>query len=134
MNRAFLIHSACLTAVLFAGLAANASAADLSDDELDSRDNPAVARGRRVFLETCNECHSYDGEREGTTRAPEMRGYASVAWLELMIAEPGHDTRYRTKGREPAQMPSFSDRLTPGERTLIATWLHSLRGSDDPAS
>ena len=108
--------------------------AGMSDAELDSLGDPTVVFGRRVFLETCNECHSYDGEREGTTRAPEMRGYASVAWLELMIAEPGHDTRYRTKGREPAQMPSFSDRLTPGERTLIATWLHSLRGSDDPAS
>ncbi len=56
-----------------------------------------------------------------------MAGYGSVPWLELMIAEPSHDTRYRNRGREPAQMPSFSDRLDERDRSLIARWLHDTR-------
>lgn len=92
-----------------------------------------IRHGRRFFMTTCNECHSYEGEREGTFRAPEMYGYGSVAWIELMIAEPGHQTRYRTRGREPAQMPAFRDRLSELQRNLLARWIydqgHSVEAS-----
>ncbi len=81
-------------------------------------------RGREVFMAVCNECHTYDGRRTGTTHAPEMRGYGSGAWIELMIAEPDHETRYRSTGRERARMPSFKDRLSESQRRLIAEWLH----------
>lgn len=81
-------------------------------------------RGRRYFMRVCNECHSYDGEREGTFKAPEMLGYGSVEWIELMIADPAHETRYRSKGKQPARMPSFADRIAPADRRLIAQWLH----------
>lgn len=90
-------------------------------------DQSLIARGRRFFLSVCNECHSYNGDRTGTFRAPEMRGYGSVVWLELMIAEPAHDTRYRSRGKEPAQMPPFRDTLTEHERRMLARWLHDTR-------
>jgi len=106
--------------------------AGLDDAVLEATASQAVARGRRFFMSTCNECHSYDGERSGTTSAPEMRGYGSVAWLELMIANPANDMRYRSKGREPAQMPAFADRLTADQIHLIATWLHSSRAISTP--
>ncbi len=86
-----------------------------------------LRRGRIVFLNICNECHSYDGERSGTHRAPEMAGYGSVEWIETMIAHPEDESRYRSRGREPAQMPSFADRLSERERWLIAAWLHDTR-------
>ena len=86
-----------------------------------------IRRGRRIFMSVCNECHSYDGEREGTLRAPEMAGYGSVDWIELMIAHPEHETRYRSRGKEPAQMPAFADRLSEKDRHLLATWLHANR-------
>ncbi len=90
-------------------------------------DQSLIARGRRFFLSVCNECHSYNGDRTGTFRAPEMRGYGSVAWLELMIADPAHDTRYRSRGKEPAQMPPFRDTLTEHERRMVTRWLHDTR-------
>lgn len=83
--------------------------------------------GRSIFFERCNECHSYDGKRSGTFHAPEMKGYASVEWLERMIADAGHESLYRREGKEPARMPAFADRLTPAERSLIAKWLRDAR-------
>lgn len=103
---------------------------DTSAEDWPSSDDPQEAlilKGRQFFMSTCNECHSYDGEREGTFRAPEMAGYGSVAWIELMIAHPDHDQRYRSRGKEPAQMPSFADRLSEQDRNMIAHWLHESR-------
>jgi len=92
---------------------------------------PAISsttgRGREIFMSVCNECHSYGGERKGTTRAPEMLGYGSVEWIELMIAEPDHESRYRATGRERARMPRFKDKLSQQERNMIAIWLREGR-------
>ena len=104
----------------------------LSSDRLESpshmdADETLIRDGRRFFMAVCNECHSYNGERSGTLNAPEMLGYGSVPWIELMIAEPSHQTRYRSRGREPAQMPGFRDRLSDRDRRLIAEWLHIAR-------
>jgi len=86
-------------------------------------------RGREVFGNVCNECHSYAGKRNGTTRAPELLGYGSVEWIELMIAEPDHESRYRATGRERARMPRFQDKLPQHERNMIAVWLHDSKKS-----
>ncbi len=93
--------------------------------ETSSERDSLLIEGRRFFMSTCNECHSYQGKRIGTFHAPDMYGYGSVDWIEQMIAEPDHETKYRSKGRQPAQMPSFRDRLTLQERLLIAQWLHT---------
>ena len=95
----------------------------------DSLREALSRKGREVFVTQCNECHSYRGERSGTFRAPEMFGYGSVEWIELMIAEPGHEDRYGSSGKEPARMPPFADRLTPDERRMIAQWLAASRGT-----
>ncbi|MCH7872264.1 MAG: c-type cytochrome, partial [Planctomycetes bacterium] len=95
----------------------------------DADDPPIYPDGRRIFMNVCNECHSYDGGRSGTTRAPEMLGYGSVGWIERFIADPSHESLYRSRGREPAQMPAFSDRLSQRDRSLIARWLHDSRRS-----
>ena len=78
-------------------------------------------------MDTCNECHSYRGERSGTLKAPEMWGYGSIDWIAGMIADPAHDTRYRSRGKECAQMPAFRDQLRERDRRLIAEWLHESR-------
>lgn len=90
--------------------------------------DPTILRGRQVFLQVCNECHSYRGERSGTFRAPEMYGYGSVDWIETMMADPADDARYRSRGREPARMPAFKNDLTEKERRMIAEWIHAGRG------
>lgn len=93
----------------------------------DADDPPIYRDGRRIFMNVCNECHSYDGKRSGTTRAPEMLGYGSVPWIERFISDPSHESLYRSRGREPAQMPAFSDQLSQRDRRLIARWLHDSR-------
>lgn len=98
-----------------------AAAPPMTDDDL------LILRGRSFFERVCNECHRYDGEHSGTFKAPEMLGYGSVEWIELMIAEPDHELRYRSKGRERAQMPRFKDRLSEHDRRMIAEWLHAVR-------
>jgi len=113
----------------------DAVAAFLADQSRDrkgaspaARESEAlVTRGQEVFTTICNECHSYAGERTGTTRAPEMQGYGSVEWLELMIAEPDHESRYRSTGRERARMPRFQERLSNLERRMLAEWLANDR-------
>lgn len=87
-------------------------------------------RGRRVFMQSCNECHTYQEQRLGTFSAPEMFGYGSPEWIALMISSPDHELRYRSKGKERAQMPAFRDRLTANEIRLIAEWIFLIR--DEP--
>lgn len=89
-----------------------------------------ILRGRRFFMTVCNECHRYKDQKLGTLKAPEMLGYGSVRWIELMIADPSHDTRYRSRGKQPAQMPSFQDRLTQRDRHMLAEWLHMSGPAD----
>jgi ubiquinol-cytochrome c reductase cytochrome b subunit len=88
-------------------------------------ENDLIVEGRQYFMNVCNECHSYRGARFGTFSAPEMYGYGSVDWIAGMIEDPSDDLRYRSRGREPAQMPAFKDRLTERERRMIAQWLHA---------
>ncbi len=83
-----------------------------------------IERGRRFFMLTCNECHTYGGEQTGTLKAPEMAGYGSVDWMALMIAEPSHASRYRARGKEHAIMTGFADRLSDRDIRLVAQWIH----------
>lgn len=99
---------------------------ELTDDP-STGDERVLRQGRLFFARTCNECHTYNGENEGTTRAPELLGYGSVEWLIRMIAEPDHETRYRKTGKEPTQMPRFAEKLTENEIALIARWIHESR-------
>ncbi len=99
------------------------SAIDAAAASADS----VIRAGRAFFLDECNECHSYQGQRSGTRHAPEMFGYGGVEWLRRMIAHPADDALYRSTGREPALMPSFRERLTDDQIHLLAAWL-----ADDP--
>ncbi len=105
----------------------NAAGASNALKDMPEGERSIILRGREFFASTCNECHSYNGSRSGTTMAPEMLGYASVEWISLMIAEPDHEERYRATGREHAHMPRFADRLSDAERRLIAKWIRGSR-------
>ncbi len=98
----------------------------IDENAIDSHQR-LIARGRKVFVSVCNECHSYRGERTGTFNAPEMFGYGSVDWLELMIANPAHESRYRSRGRGRARMPAFEEKIPHDEISLLAQWLHDAR-------
>ncbi|MBI4717535.1 MAG: cytochrome b N-terminal domain-containing protein [Planctomycetes bacterium] len=120
-------HPGRLTGGESAKAVAPAVEAHAPDGPRVETDEDAITRGRQVFATVCNECHGYQGLRRGTTKAPDMYGYGSIDWLELMIADPAHELRYRAAGREPARMPAFQDRLSEQDRRLIARWLHGSR-------
>ncbi len=107
-----------------------ANSVDVLDD-LNAGVRAEILRGREFFATACNECHSYGGFRNGTLNAPEMLGYGSEEWIALMIAEPDHESRYRSKGREPARMPRFVDRIGAFERKLLANWLFLSRNKSE---
>jgi ubiquinol-cytochrome c reductase cytochrome b subunit len=92
-------------------------------------DGRRVLEGRQFFMIVCNECHRYAGVNAGLADAPDMLGYGSVEWIELMIAEADHELRYGST----AQMPRFAERLSPEERRLLAVWLHAARRTGWPA-
>lgn len=99
--------------------------ASQGDSGAPLRNDATIARGQEYFMTVCNECHSYQGKRRGTTRAPDFFGYGSARWIADMIADPGHDMKYSTKGREPAMMTAFSDQLSEEERLMIAKWINA---------
>lgn len=102
----------------------------LADAEVSLGDDDPIRRGRAFFLDECNECHTYQGERSGRGRGPEMYGYGSVAWIERMIANPAADDLFRDRGSEPAMMPSFADKLSERQRLLLAEWLFAASRDD----
>jgi len=111
-----------------AAVTADSAGVDPAGSPGDDAGESLIRRGRNYFMTECNQCHSYDGERQGTFHAPEMSGYGSVAWIERMIADPSHESLYRKQGRGRALMPSFEARLSPRERHLLAVWIHGSRG------
>lgn len=56
-------------------------------DRPDVRPDLAKLGEKAYEAEGCAECHSLDGE--GTGKAPDLKGYASKAWLSAFIREPG---------------------------------------------
>ncbi len=107
-----------------------------TDSQTDSSnaDEALLQAGRAFFMKVCNECHGYDGNRSGTLRAPEMKGYGSTQWIAWMIATPNHNELYRSRGKQRAQMPPFADKLSERDRLLIANWLHTARETRQPSS
>ncbi len=85
--------------------------------------------GEKLVKSRCNTCHRIDGETlDEDSLAPELRGWASVAWIEEQIARPGSGRTY-PKGAAAedldGHMPAFGDKLSEKDVKLLATWLHA---------
>jgi len=64
------------------------------------------AKGYRIFQKLeCTSCHTYKGESEGGTPAPELTGYGDAEWLRMMVMSPSHSSRYGSRNA----MPAFRD-------------------------
>jgi ubiquinol-cytochrome c reductase cytochrome b subunit len=93
------------------------------------------ARGEKIVSEHCTACHLYKGEGddEGSKVAPELAGYASVAWTRAQIANPSGPETYREKALDPAMkkhMPRFDGDLSGVDLDLVARWTqHHARES-----
>lgn len=87
--------------------------------------------GDKLVKQRCNGCHRIDGKLDDTgsddSLAPELRGWASVAWIEAQIADPGSGKAYPKGATAPelkGHMPAFADKLDAADLKLLAAWLH----------
>jgi ubiquinol-cytochrome c reductase cytochrome b subunit len=83
--------------------------------------------GEKLVRERCTSCHRLDGATEDEdSLAPELRGWASAAWIEAQIADPASGAAYPAGSRDPAlegHMPAFDGELDPADRRLLADWI-----------
>ena len=84
--------------------------------------------GEKLVSQRCTGCHRLDGKTDDDgSLAPELRGWASAAWIEAQIANPGGGKTYppgaMAKDLE-GHMPAFEEKLTEKDRKLLAAWTH----------
>ncbi len=92
----------------------------LQSDKPDA-DPKLAAEGAVLYeKEGCAECHALDGIGTGT--APDLKGWASEAWLTLFIRRPGHDRFYGKLN----EMDEFdTDKLSKVELQRVVGWLRT---------
>jgi ubiquinol-cytochrome c reductase cytochrome b subunit len=95
--------------------------------------------GEKLVKQRCTGCHRLDGKMDESgsedSLAPELRGWASAAWIEAQITDPGSGKAYPkgAMGNDlKGHMPAFGDKLEASDRTLLAAWL-ATRASSTPA-
>lgn len=86
--------------------------------------------GKKIVSSRCTACHTYKGEGDegGTALAPELDGYASLAWVKSQIANPSSKATYRENALDPARkghMPRFDAEMPPEDVDLLARWVLS---------
>lgn len=84
--------------------------------------------GERLVRQRCTGCHRLDGKTDDAdSLAPELRGWASTAWIEAQIASPGGGKTYppgaMSKDLE-GHMPAFEEKLSEKDRKVLAAWTH----------
>lgn len=87
------------------------------------------SEGETIIKRRCTSCHRLDGKTDDEdSLAPELRGWASRAWIEAQLANPGSGKTYPAavlKNNEQGMMPGYEDKLSQAERTLLTTWMLS---------
>ncbi len=87
--------------------------------------------GEKLVKQRCTSCHRLDGKvDDDDALGPELRGWASIAWIEAQIADPGSGKAYPKGAMSKdlkGHMPAFKDKLSEQDRTLLAKWLVTKR-------
>lgn len=86
-------------------------------------DASLAASGKVVFEDTCMDCHVLDGEGANLFDGPNMTGYASQAWIERQVTDPGAASQYG----ELNEMTAFRDELDENDIGVVAAWLRRQR-------
>lgn len=88
--------------------------------------------GEKIVKTRCTSCHRLDGKTDDEdSLAPELRGWASLAWIEAQIENPASGKTYPKKlaeGDQNGLMPAYADKLSEADRKLLSVWLVSQRG------
>lgn len=90
-------------------------------------DRAEGSRGEAIIRERCTSCHRLDGETDDEDAlGPELRGWASVPWIEAQIADPASGRAYPKGSRAPeleGHMPAFEAEIEEADRSLLARWI-----------
>ena len=89
-----------------------------------SRDEKLQGVGRAVFAGNCAACH---GQNAGGLTGPNL---TDDAFVHVRRIEDVVDVI--AKGRNNGAMPAWENRLRPREVTLLASYVASLRGTNQP--
>ena len=85
--------------------------------------------GEKLVKTRCISCHRLDGKTEDEeSLAPELRGWASLPWVEAQIADPGSGKTYPKGATDPkleGHMPAFADKIPEKDRKILAAWLYA---------
>jgi len=92
-------------------------------------DSAKGSEGEKQVKQRCTTCHRLDGEEplDPESLAPELRGWASLAWTHAQIASPGGGKTYPAgvmSEKLEGHMPAFAETLEPKDLDLLAGWLH----------
>lgn len=84
--------------------------------------------GEKQVKQRCATCHRLDGEEplDSDSLAPELRGWASLAWTRQQIADPGAGKTYTAGAMSEkleGHMPAFGKELEPADLDLLARWV-----------
>ncbi len=93
--------------------------------------------GEKVVVRACQQCHRVDGKTDNEeSNAPELRGWASVAWIAAQIANPGSGKAYPKSAMSKeleGHMPAFEEQLSQADITLLARWVYAQGSGRTPA-
>ena len=84
-------------------------------------------KGETMVRQRCTGCHRLDGKTDDEeSLAPELRGWASEAWMAAQIDDPGSGKSY-PRGAMAAEltghMPGFGEKLSAADRKALLGWL-----------
>jgi ubiquinol-cytochrome c reductase cytochrome b subunit len=91
-------------------------------------DAELAARGKKLFENKCMDCHLYDGDGAWMFEGPDMKGYASLAWIEGQVRNPGAESQYG----ELNEMPAFEEDLDDNDIRMVSSWLRLQRFEKPP--
>jgi ubiquinol-cytochrome c reductase cytochrome b subunit len=84
--------------------------------------------GEKLSKQRCTSCHRLDGVTDDSdSLAPELRGWGSLAWIRLQIANPGNGKTYPAHVMDKdleGHMPAYGEDMTPAEINLLARWTY----------
>jgi ubiquinol-cytochrome c reductase cytochrome b subunit len=88
--------------------------------------------GEKLVKTRCTSCHRLDGKTDDEeSLAPELRGWASLAWTDAQIADPGSGKTYPKGVMDPkleGHMPAFGEKLSEKDRKILSQWVWSKAG------
>jgi ubiquinol-cytochrome c reductase cytochrome b subunit len=96
-----------------------------------SGDDATRKRGESIVSDRCTACHMYkgDGDLGSSELAPELSGYASIAWVTAQVANPATPATYRSKavdqGASKGHMPRLDGELSASDVDIVGRFVVS---------